>query len=88
MSLGLVIGWVLCGLLVCLLARVLLRGAGRVNLLFMVLLSIAGALLGGLFVWLVGGSSSAAWPGWILAVVGAVIILRLYGGLYPKRWWQ
>jgi uncharacterized membrane protein YeaQ/YmgE (transglycosylase-associated protein family) len=88
MSIGNVLGWMACGLIVGLMARVFLSGGQRVHLLFAMLLGIAGAFLGGLLFWLVAGPSSAVWPGWILAVVGAMVILRIYGGFYPKRWWQ
>ena len=88
MSVATVLGWVVCGLVVGFLARLLVTGAKRVSLLFTMLLGIAGAFLGGLLYWLVAGPSSEAWPGWILAVVGAMVILRIYGRLYPKRWWQ
>jgi uncharacterized membrane protein YeaQ/YmgE (transglycosylase-associated protein family) len=88
MSIASVVGWVVCGLVVGLLARVFLPGGRNVSLLFTMLIGIGGAFLGGLLYWLIAGAAAVAWPGWILAVVGAMIILRLYGGLYPKRWWQ
>jgi uncharacterized membrane protein YeaQ/YmgE (transglycosylase-associated protein family) len=58
-------------------------------------LGIVGALVGGFLYSLVQGASSEpfslsgnAWHGWIVAILGGVLVLWAYGTLYPKRWWQ
>jgi hypothetical protein len=29
-----------------------------------------------------------AWHGWIVSIIGAVLVLGAYAVLYPRRWWQ
>lgn len=93
MTIGSILGWMLCGLIVGLMARVLLPGRHNVGLLYTMLLGIAGAFVGGLLYWFIRTALSdapvfEAWPGWIAAIASAVVILWVYGALSPRRWWQ
>jgi uncharacterized membrane protein YeaQ/YmgE (transglycosylase-associated protein family) len=95
MSIGAILSWMVCGLVVGLIARLLLPGRLNINLLATMLLGIAGAIVGGFLYWLVMGGPSEpfslsgnAWHGWIVSIIGGVIVLWVYGFLYPKRWWQ
>ena len=83
-----VFAWMLCGLAVVLLARALLPRTQSMGLLLTMLLGIAGAIVGGLFYSFIRGPSSNAWPGWIVAVLGAMAVLWIFGALNPRRWWQ
>jgi uncharacterized membrane protein YeaQ/YmgE (transglycosylase-associated protein family) len=58
-------------------------------------LGIVGAVVGGLLFALVQGGtgepfslSGNAWQGWIVAILGGVLVVWAYGALYPRRWWQ
>jgi uncharacterized membrane protein YeaQ/YmgE (transglycosylase-associated protein family) len=95
MSVGAILSWMLCGLIVGLIARLLLPGRQGMGLLPTTVLGIAGAVVGGFLYALVRGVpaepfslSGNAWHGWAVAVLGAVLVLWVYVKLYPKRWWQ
>jgi len=95
MSIGILISWMLCGLIVGLIARLLVPGPQHISLLFTMVLGIVGAIVGGLLYSLVRGVPSEpfslsgnAWHGWIVSILGGVLVLWAYGALYPRRWWQ
>ena len=89
------LSWVVCGLVVGLMARLLVPGWHRFGLLRTVVLGIVGSFVGGFLYWLIRGEpgepfslSGNAWHGWVTAVIGAVLVLWAYGTLYPRRWYQ
>jgi uncharacterized membrane protein YeaQ/YmgE (transglycosylase-associated protein family) len=95
MSGSTLLSWMLCGLVVGLIARLLVPERLNISLLFTMVLGIVGALVGGFLYSLVQGPPSEpfslagnAWHGWIVAILGGVLVLWVYGFLYPKRWWQ
>jgi uncharacterized membrane protein YeaQ/YmgE (transglycosylase-associated protein family) len=95
MSVGSLLSWMVCGLIVGLIARVLLPGRLSMGLLLTMVLGIVGAVVGGFLYSLLQGASAEpfslsgnAWHGWVVAVLGAVFVLWAYGALYPRRWWQ
>lgn len=96
MTAGSLLSWMLCGLIVGLVARLLVPGRHSMSLLLTMVLGIVGAVVGGLLYSLVQGAPSEpfslagnAWHGWIVAILGAVLVLWLYVSLYPRRrWWQ
>lgn len=82
-----ILSWMVIGLVVGAIARMLLPGQQPMSTLATMGLGIAGALLGGLVYWLFSGmpqefNASYAWPGWILSVIGSIVILLL---LYRKK---
>jgi uncharacterized membrane protein YeaQ/YmgE (transglycosylase-associated protein family) len=95
MSVGALLSWMLCGLIVGLIARLLVPGRQNMSLLMTVVLGIVGAVVGGLLYSLVQGApaepfslSGNAWHGWVVAVLGAALVLWAYVSLYPRRWYQ
>jgi uncharacterized membrane protein YeaQ/YmgE (transglycosylase-associated protein family) len=95
MSIGMLLSWMLCGLIVGLIARLLVPGQRYMSLLLTMVLGIAGAIVGGFLDSLVEGApsepfslSGKAWHGWIMAILGGVLVVWVYGHLYPRRWWQ
>jgi uncharacterized membrane protein YeaQ/YmgE (transglycosylase-associated protein family) len=95
MSIGTLLSWMLCGLVVGLIARLLVPERLNISLLLTMVLGIVGALVGGLLYSLVQGPPSEpfslsgnAWHGWIVAILGGVLVLWIYNALYPRRWWQ
>jgi uncharacterized membrane protein YeaQ/YmgE (transglycosylase-associated protein family) len=85
----------LCGLIVGLIARFLVPGRQAMGLLLTMVLGIVGALVGGLLFSLFLGMPSEpfslsgnAWQGWIVSILGAVLVLWAYMAFYPRRWWQ
>jgi len=88
-TLGVILSWALCGLIVALIARLLVPGRQPIGFLRTILLGVVGAFVGGLLYWAIYRSpgdpfsfSANAWHGWIFSTVGAVIVLVLFG------WWQ
>jgi uncharacterized membrane protein YeaQ/YmgE (transglycosylase-associated protein family) len=95
MSVGSLLSWLACGLVVGLLARLLLPGRQNMSLLVTMLLGLVGAVVGGFLYALAMGAPSEpfslsgnAWHGWVVAVLGAMLVLWAYTALYPRRWWQ
>jgi len=80
-----VIGWIVFGLIVGAIAKLLMPGRDPGGWIVTILLGIAGALLGGWIGRAAGwyGPNDAA--GFIMSVVGAVILLALYRMLFVRR---
>lgn len=94
-TIGSLFSWMLCGLIVGLIARLLVPQRLNIGLLFTMVLGIAGALVGGLLFSLFLGAPSEpfslsgnAWHGWIVAILGGVVVLWAVAAIYPKKWWQ
>ncbi len=96
MSIGSLLSWMLCGLIVGLVARLLVPGRQNMGLPMTMVLGIVGAVVGGfLYSSLVQEAPSEpfslsgnAWHGWIVAILGGVLVLWAYVALHPRRWWQ
>jgi|1186.fasta_scaffold361004_2 uncharacterized membrane protein YeaQ/YmgE (transglycosylase-associated protein family) len=75
------IGWIIFGLIVGALARLLMPGRQPMGFILTCLLGIAGSFIGGYIGSAIhGGPMDATQPaGWIGAVIGALILLFLYG---------
>jgi len=95
MSIGSVVAWIVCGLIVGLCAQLLVPGRQSLSLPMTVLLGVAGALVGGGLYSVVRGPSvepfslaSHNWYGWIVAILGATLLVWAYRYVYPRRWWN
>jgi uncharacterized membrane protein YeaQ/YmgE (transglycosylase-associated protein family) len=95
MSIGSVVAWIVCGLIVGVCARLLVPGRQSMSLPMTTLLGIAGALVGGFLYSVVQGASvepfsltSHNWYGWIVAILGAMLLVWVYPLAYPRRWWN
>lgn len=95
MSIGSVLAWIVCGLIVGLCARLLVPGRQSMSLPLTTLLGIAGALIGGFLYSVVRGPAvepfslaSHNWYGWIVAILGAMLLVWVYPHVYPRRWWN
>ncbi len=94
MSIGSVFSWIFCGLVIGWCARFLVPGRQYMSLPMTTLLGIGGALVGGLLYSIARGASvepfsmtSHNWYGWIVAILGAMLLVWTYPYVYPKRWW-
>jgi uncharacterized membrane protein YeaQ/YmgE (transglycosylase-associated protein family) len=78
-----IIGWIVFGLIVGVIAKLLMPGKDPGGFIITILIGIAGAVLGGLLGRMVGlyGPNQAA--GLIMSVLGAVLLLFLYRKLRP-----
>jgi uncharacterized membrane protein YeaQ/YmgE (transglycosylase-associated protein family) len=90
-----IVSWVLCGLIIGLIARAVIRGRQGLSVLMTAVLGIVGACVGGFLYWAFKGQPGVsfslagdAWHGWIVSTIGAVLVLWLFPILQPRRWWQ
>ena len=74
-----IIGTIVVGFIVGLLARAVKPGDDRMGLIMTTLLGIAGALLAKYAGMAMGLYTEGEAAGWIASVIGAVILLFLYG---------
>ena len=76
-----IIGWIISGLIIGAIARFLMPGRQPLGILFTILLGIAGSFVGGTIAnALRGGSLLDPTPaGWIGSVLGALLLLFVYG---------
>jgi uncharacterized membrane protein YeaQ/YmgE (transglycosylase-associated protein family) len=88
-TVGVILSWTLCGLIVGMIARILVPGPQPLGILRTILLGVVGAFVGGGIYWAINrhpgepfSFSANAWHGWIFSTIGAVIVLVLYS------WWQ
>lgn len=95
MSIGSIFSWILCGLIVGAVARLLVPGRQRMSLAMTALLGIAGALLGGFLYSVIRGPAvqpfslaTHNWYGWIVATLGAMLVVWAYPQIYPRKWWN
>ncbi len=87
-----VVAWVIVGLIAGLFAGFLIRGR-RFGFVSSVVVGLLGALLGGFLVTMLelkmpsalDGGITLAWADMVVAFIGAVIILILFGGFYRSR---
>jgi uncharacterized membrane protein YeaQ/YmgE (transglycosylase-associated protein family) len=76
-----VLGWCVFGLVVGVIARFLMPGRQSMGLLLTMGLGIVGSFAGGFISSLIFGSSDSLVnpAGWIMSIVGAMIVLFIYG---------
>jgi uncharacterized membrane protein YeaQ/YmgE (transglycosylase-associated protein family) len=72
-----IIGWIVFGLFVGLIARGLVPSSQPMGCLRTILLGIAGSFIGGAIGFLLQGGSLVQSSGWIGSVIGAIILLAL-----------
>jgi uncharacterized membrane protein YeaQ/YmgE (transglycosylase-associated protein family) len=73
------IGTVIVGLVVGLIARALKPGDDKMGLLMTIILGIAGSLIAGYVGRALGWYQPGQAAGWIASVIGAIILLVIYG---------
>lgn len=85
MTLTGIISWCLFGLIIGAIARFLMPGRQSMGWLMTIGLGIAGSFAGGFIGSLLSGSGGEMNPaGWIMSIVGALIVLFIYGKLSKK----
>ena len=77
--------WVLFGLVVGIVARLIMPGRDPGGIIITIILGIVGAMLGGWLGRVLGFYREGEAAGFIMAVIGAVIILALYRMIAPGR---
>jgi uncharacterized membrane protein YeaQ/YmgE (transglycosylase-associated protein family) len=82
-----IIGWLIFGLIVGAIARFLVPGKQPMSWLMTALLGIVGSFLGGGISWLIWGNPEGSFnpAGWIMSIVGAVIVVLIYAWMRKGR---
>lgn len=82
-----VIGWIIFGFIVGLIARFLMPGRQPMGFILTTILGIAGSFVGGYLGTMFSGNQmdTSNPSGWIGAVVGALLLLFLYGMMAGRR---
>ena len=80
-----VLGWIVFGLVVGIVAKLLMPGRDPGGFIITFLLGIAGAMLGGWIGRAMGWYGPADNAGFLLSVGGAIILLAIYHLLFVRR---
>lgn len=80
-----ILSWIVFGLIVGVLAKVLMPGRDPGGLIVTVLLGIAGALVGGWAGQALGVYRPGQPAGWLMSIVGAILLLAIYRMTVRRR---
>ena len=87
MTAGQIIGWLVMGLIVGFLARLIVPGPHPMGILMTIVLGIIGAIVGGVLYNLIahgtaipagGYNVETAWQGWLFSIIGGILVLWVY----------
>ena len=80
-----ILSWILFGLVIGIIAKLLMPGRDPGGFIVTILLGVAGALLGGFLGRTMGFYGENEGAGWLMSILGAVILLALYRMLVRRR---
>lgn len=80
-----ILSWILFGLVVGVIAKLLMPGRDPGGFIVTILLGIAGALLGGFIGRAMGFYGENQSAGWIISILGAILLLVLYRMMARRR---
>jgi uncharacterized membrane protein YeaQ/YmgE (transglycosylase-associated protein family) len=80
-----ILAWILFGLVVGVIAKFLMPGRDPGGFIVTILLGIAGALIGGFIGRAMGLYEANQGAGWIMSILGAIILLALYRMMVRRR---
>ena len=80
-----ILTWILFGLVVGVIAKLLMPGRDPGGFIVTILLGIAGALLGGFVGRAMGFYGENQGAGWMMSILGAIILLALYRMVAGRR---
>jgi uncharacterized membrane protein YeaQ/YmgE (transglycosylase-associated protein family) len=80
-----ILSWIVFGLVVGALAKLLMPGDDPGGIIITILLGIAGALVGGLVGRSMGWYGPDQTAGYLMSIVGAIVLLALYRLVVRKR---
>jgi uncharacterized membrane protein YeaQ/YmgE (transglycosylase-associated protein family) len=78
MGLTVILSWILFGLVVGVIGKLLMPGRDPGGFIITALLGIAGAVVGGFLGRMMGFYGENQGAGWIMSIIGAVVLLALY----------
>jgi uncharacterized membrane protein YeaQ/YmgE (transglycosylase-associated protein family) len=80
-----ILSWIVFGLVVGALAKLLMPGDDPGGIIVTILLGIAGAVVGGLIGRAMGFYDTQQAAGYIMSIVGAIVLLALYRMMTRRR---
>ena len=80
-----ILGWILFGLIVGALAKLVMPGRDPGGIIITMLLGIAGAVLGGVIGRAMGFYREGEAAGWIMSFIGAVVLLGISRMVMRRR---
>ena len=81
------LGWIVFGLIVGVIAKLLMPGRDPGGFIITILLGIAGAMLGGFIGRAIGFYGPNQSAGYIVSILGAVLLLAIYRAIGGHRRW-
>jgi uncharacterized membrane protein YeaQ/YmgE (transglycosylase-associated protein family) len=80
-----IIAWILIGLIAGAIAKLLLPGKDPGGIIVTMLIGIAGAVLGGFIGRAMGFYGPGQAAGWLMSIVGAIVLLFIYRLVVGRR---
>jgi uncharacterized membrane protein YeaQ/YmgE (transglycosylase-associated protein family) len=80
-----ILSWILFGLVVGVIAKLLMPGRDPGGFIVTILLGIAGALIGGFVGRAMGFYDANEGAGWLMSILGAIVLLALYRMMVRRR---
>jgi uncharacterized membrane protein YeaQ/YmgE (transglycosylase-associated protein family) len=80
-----ILAWIIVGLIVGVIAKAVMPGADPGGVIVTILLGIGGALLGGSIGRALGFYTVDQPAGWLMSIVGAIVILAAYRAMFGRR---
>ena len=80
-----ILSWILFGLVVGVIAKLLMPGRDPGGFIITILLGIAGALIGGFVGRATGLYADNEGAGWLMSILGAIILLALYRMMVRRK---
>ena len=80
-----IISMIIVGFIVGLIARAIMPGEQKLGIIMTVILGIVGSIVAGYLGAAVGLYQAGEGVGWIGSIVGAIIVLFIYGLIVKKR---
>ena len=73
-----ILGWIVFGLIVGVVAKLVMPGKDPGGFIVTILLGIVGAVVGGLIGRTLGFYQAGQSAGWIMSIIGAIVVLGIY----------
>jgi uncharacterized membrane protein YeaQ/YmgE (transglycosylase-associated protein family) len=80
-----IIGWIVFGLIVGAIAKLVMPGRDPGGIIVTMLLGVVGAVLGGFVGRAMGLYGPEEGAGWLMSIVGAIVVLMIYRLLVRRR---
>jgi len=82
-----IISWIVVGLIAGVLGKLIMPGRDPGGFIVTILIGMAGAVVGGFVVGLLGGTGATGFNIWsiLVATLGAIILLALYRAMAGRR---